>query len=141
MNIKMKSIKLMEGMKMDNKIVVVDDEEDNIELVRAVLSSKGFEIITFTNGKSTIGYLEGCDELPKLLILDMRMPEMSGIDVCRELRKNRKFDSLKIVFFTASSDLDSNLLKSYGVIGFIYKPFDINQLVEQVRKYVKMTVA
>ena len=123
---------------MGNKIVVVDDEEDNIELVRAVLSGKGFEVITFSNGKIAVGYLEGCSELPDLLVLDMRMPEMRGINVCEELRKNHKFDSLKIVFFTASSDLDNHLLRQYDVLGFIYKPFDINQLVEQVRKYVKM---
>jgi len=123
---------------MGNKIVVVDDEEDNIELARAVLSAKGFEVITFNNGKTAIGYLEGCSELPELLILDMRMPEMSGIDVCEELRKNPKFGRLKIVFFTASSDLDGELLRRFSVLGFIYKPFDIKKLVEQVRKYIQM---
>jgi CheY-like chemotaxis protein len=128
----------MEVMKMDNKIVVVDDEEDNIELARAVLSSKGFEVVTFTSGKSAVGYLEGCEKLPALFVLDMRMPEMSGVNVCEELRKNHKFDSLKIVFFTASSDLDTDLLRKYKVLGFIYKPFDIKQLVEQVRKYADM---
>lgn len=121
----------------NNKILVVDDEEDNIELVRAVLCSKGFEIISFTNGRNALGYLEGCNDLPDLMILDMRMPEMSGIDVCERIRKNKKLDSLKIVFFTASSDLDSNLLKKYNVLGFVYKPFDINQLVAQIKNYIK----
>ena len=91
----------------------------------------------FTSPEAAMNVLKA-GYLPDLLILDMRMPEMSGIDVCEELRKNPKFGRLKIVFFTASSDLDGELLRRFSVLGFIYKPFDIKKLVEQVRKYIQM---
>jgi len=119
------------------KIMVVDDESDNIELMNIILSKNGFEPITFTSPVKALDTLKG-GVWPELLILDMRMPEMSGIDVCTELRKDSKFDNLRIVFFTASSDLDVDLLRRHRVLGFIYKPFSINELIAQIRKYIAM---
>lgn len=120
-----------------SKIMVVDDEPDNIELMNIILSKHGFEPILFTNPVKAFDVLKG-GLWPDLLILDMRMPEMSGIDFCTELRKDSKFDNLKIAFFTASSDLDIELLHKHKVLGFIYKPFSINELVEQINKYLKV---
>jgi len=119
------------------KIMVVDDEPDNIELMNIILVKHGFEPVTFSSPIKALDALENGVK-PDLLILDMRMPEMSGIDVCNELRKDPKFDDLKIAFFTASSDLDVELLHRHKVLGFIYKPFSINELVAQINKYVNM---
>ena len=120
-----------------SKIMVVDDESDNIELMKIILSKHGFEPILFTNPVEALNALKG-GVWPDLLILDMRMPEMSGTDLCLELRKDHKFDKLKIVFFTASNDLSQELLHTYGVRGFIYKPFNINELIKQVNTYLAM---
>lgn len=120
-----------------NKVLVVDDTFDTIELMRIVLSSHGFEPITFTSPNKAFEYLKN-NALPDLLILDMRMPEMNGTEFCDELRKDHKFDHLKIVFFTASSDLDHELLTKHHVLGFVYKPFDIKGLVKQINDYIAM---
>ena len=120
-----------------SKIMVVDDEPDNIELMNIILTKHGFEPVLFTSPTKAFSALKGGIR-PDLLILDMRMPEMSGIDFCTELRKDAQFDGLKIAFFTASSDLDTELLKRYKVLGFIYKPFSINELIEQINKYLRM---
>jgi two-component system response regulator VicR len=120
-----------------SKIMVVDDEPDNIELMKIILSKHNFEPILFTNPVEALNALKG-GVWPDLLILDMRMPEMSGTDLCSELRKDHKFDKLKIAFFTASSDLSQELLHKYNVRGFIYKPFNINELVKQVNTYLDM---
>ena len=120
-----------------NKIMVVDDTLDTIELMRIILSTHGFEPITFTSPNKAFEYLKNND-LPDLLILDMRMPEMNGTEFCDELRKNKKFDHLKIAFFTASNDLDHALLTKHHVLGFVFKPFDIKSLVKQINDYVAM---
>jgi two-component system sensor histidine kinase/response regulator len=117
--------------------MVVDDEPDNIELMKIILSKHGFDPVVFTNPIEALNALKN-GALPDLLILDMRMPEMSGTDFCLELHKDSRFDDLKIVFFTASSDLSQELLHKYNVRGFIYKPFNINELVKQVNTYLAM---
>ena len=122
-----------------SKIMVVDDEPDNIELMKIILSKHGFEPIVFTNPLEAMKTLKG-GVWPDLVILDMRMPEMSGTDFCLELRKDPKFDSLRIAFFTASNDLSQELLHQYKVLGFIYKPFNITEMVAQINKYLAMNI-
>jgi len=117
--------------------MVVDDEPDNIELMKIILSKHSFEPILFTKPVEALKALKS-GVWPDLLILDMRMPVMSGTDFCIELRKDSKFDKIKIVFFTASSDLDDELLRKYGARGFIYKPFNINELIQQINKFLAM---
>ncbi|HYD02973.1 MAG TPA: response regulator [Alphaproteobacteria bacterium] len=118
-----------------HNIMIVDDEPDNIELMKIILSKHGFNPITYTNPVEAFNTLKR-GNLPDLLILDMRMPEMSGTDFCTELRKDPKFNNLKIAFFTASNDLNDDLLHKYNVLGFIYKPFNINELIAQINKYL-----
>jgi CheY-like chemotaxis protein len=125
---------------MTKNIMVVDDTVDNIELMHTILSMNGFNPTTFTNPLDAMSALKKMEQLPDLLILDMRMPNLSGVEFCTELRKDTKFDKMRIVFFTASSDLDKTLLDKYHVLGFIYKPFDIKGLVDQVTRYSEMNI-
>lgn len=120
-----------------SRIMVVDDEIDTVTLLDAILEINGFESITFTSAKEALEELNH-GKLPDLLLLDMRMPEISGPDFCEKVRKTEKLKKLKIVFFTASSDLDKSLLEKHGVLGFIFKPFDNDQLVQDINKYVKL---
>ena len=121
---------------MAKKIMVVDDEEDILELVRVVLESSGFEVQAFVDANKALAKLEG-GECPDLLILDIRMPKISGYDFCKRVRENKKLDSLKIAVFTASSNLGQSFLElNHNVIGFISKPFDNKRLVEDVKKYL-----
>ena len=118
-----------------HKIMVVDDEPDNIELMKIILSKHGFEPMLFTNPLEAMSTLKK-GKIPDLLILDMRMPGLSGIDFCAELHKTSKFNKLKIVFFTASNELGNDILTKHGAIGFIYKPFNIPELISQINKFL-----
>ena len=120
---------------MAKKIMVLDDESNTVELVKAVLEIGGFEVLPFTEPNAALEHLEKGD-LPDLMLLDMRMPAISGPDLCDKLAQNPKFRELKIVFFTASSDFDRGLLQKHGVKGFIFKPFDNDGLVAEVKKYL-----
>ncbi|MEA3514745.1 MAG: response regulator [Nanoarchaeota archaeon] len=121
---------------MAKKIMVVDDEQDILELVKVILESEGFEVRAFINAKEALAELEK-GNCPDLLILDIRMPQISGYDFCKIVRKNKKLDSLKIAVFTASSNLGQSFLElNHNVIGFISKPFDNKKLVSDVKKYL-----
>ena len=121
---------------MVKKIMVVDDEQDILELVKVILESQGFEVNAFINAKEALTELETKD-CPDLLILDIRMPNISGYDFCKIVRKNKKLDNLKIAVFTASSNLGQSFLElNHNVIGFISKPFDNKKLVSDVNKYL-----
>ena len=121
--------------------MVVDDEQDILELVKVILESQGFEVHAFINAKEALSELETGDS-PDLLILDIRMPQISGYDFCKIVRKNKKLDNLKIAVFTASSNLGQSFLElNHNVIGFISKPFDNKKLVSDVKKYLGISKA
>ena len=83
------------------KILVVDDEPDILEFIRYNLQKEGFQVVTAKDG------LEGLEmakkENPHLIILDIMMPDMDGIEVCRELRAQKEFEDTIITFLTARS--------------------------------------
>jgi len=124
---------------MAKKIMVVDDEQDILELVKVILESQGFEVRAFINAKEALSELETGD-CPDLLILDIRMPQISGYDFCKIVREKKELDNLKIAVFTASSNLGESFLElNHNVIGFISKPFDNKKLVSDVKKYLGIT--
>lgn len=117
-------------------IMVVDDTPDILEITKAVLESNGFKVITFSNPEKALETIKKGNKTD-LIVLDMRMPEMNGPDFCKEVRES-KLKNLKIVYFTASSERDESLLKKYNVLGYIFKPFDNDKLVEEIKKYLEM---
>ena len=119
------------------KIMVIDDQPDTVELTKAVLEMNNFEVIAHTNPKEALEDLKKGTR-PDLIILDMRMPGLSGPDLCKLIREDREINDLKIVYFTASSDADHNLLDQYNVLGFILKPFDNEKLIDEINRYINI---
>ena len=122
---------------MGKKIMVVDDEPDTLILVKAVLEPEGFKVDDFDSSQKALDALNKGIH-PDIILLDMRMPIISGSDFCDRVFKDKKLKDLRIVFFTASSDLDKEIAKQNGAKGYIFKPFDNNELVKQVNKYLKL---
>lgn len=120
---------------MKKKVMVVDDEPDTRELMQIILESKGFDVSVFGDAHKALESLKK-GKLPDILLLDMRMPGLSGPDFCEEVRKDPKMKKLKIAFFTASTEEDKSILKKYNVLGFIFKPFDNEDLVKQINGYI-----
>ena len=123
---------------MSKKIMIIDDEPDTLSLVRAILKIEGFTVETYESSQKALEIINK-GKHPDLILLDMRMPILSGPGFCDELYKNEKNKKIKIVFFTASSDLDKTLAKKHKALGFIFKPFDNENLIKQINKYLKKT--
>jgi two-component system sensor histidine kinase ChiS len=120
---------------MGKIIMVVDDEPDTIELTKTVLEMNGFKVLAFTDSQEALNALKK-DPLPDLIALDMRMPQVSGPDFCKKVRSDPRTKNLKIVFFTASSGRDNEAVEKYGALGYIFKPFDNDQLIKDINKYL-----
>ena len=118
---------------MAKKIMVVDDEQDIVELVNVILRAKGFDVITFNNAREAWAELKK-GNIPDLVLLDIRMPGMSGNDFCEKVASDKRLKDMKIIVFTASIDLGVAFKEMNNVAGFIAKPFDNNELVKNVNK-------
>ena len=116
--------------------MVVDDEENLVELVKAILEQGGFEVIGVNSGRECLEKLK--EVKPDLILMDMMMPLMSGREATEKIRANPKTKNLKIAFLTIArfSEVGKETLKKLNVSDYITKPFDNYELVRRVKKLV-----
>ncbi|MFK7979593.1 MAG: response regulator transcription factor [Saprospiraceae bacterium] len=121
------------------KILVVDDEPDILEFVKYNLKKEGFSVSTAENGLA--GLEEARQVKPDLIILDIMMPEMDGVEVCRQLRSESLFDNTVIAFLTAR-DEDYSQIAALDVGGddYITKPIRPRVLVSRVNALLRRSV-
>lgn len=117
---------------MNEKIMVVDDDQDICEVIQVLLSSEGYNVIEASNGKEA---LELVDDDIDLIILDVMMPEMNGYQACVLLREKTK---APILFLTAKGqDSDKTLGFSSGGDDYLTKPFSYNELNGRVKALLR----
>jgi len=116
---------------MAKKILVVDDEPGFVELLTGILAAKGYAVSSASDGRQAITMVN--KDMPGLIILDIKMPHMSGYDVCRILRDNRSFKDIPIIMLTAMAELDNvKTGMSLGAVSYISKPFEQNTLLAMI---------
>ena len=120
---------------MMKKILIVDDEADIIEILQFVLESNGYECITAFDGEEGLKLAREAN--PDLIILDVMMPKMNGYKISRLLKYDAKYKNIPILMLTArSQDTDKALGEETGADEYITKPFQIENIVETVNKYL-----
>jgi DNA-binding response OmpR family regulator len=121
---------------MKTKILVVDDEPDALELIEANLKSAGYEAISASNGQEALAKARVSQ--PALVILDVMLPEVDGLEVCKILRHDPKTASLPIIMLTArTAEIDRILGLELGADDYITKPFSPRELVLRVKNLLK----
>jgi DNA-binding response OmpR family regulator len=119
-------------------ILLVDDEPHIIELARLYLEREGFRIITAGDGKSALAAIT--DHKPALMVLDLMMPEMDGIEVTRTLRGEK--NPIAIIMLTArDEDIDKILGLELGADDYLTKPFNPRELVARVKAILRRSEA
>lgn len=124
------------GMNGDKKILIVDDEDDILEFLEYNLKNEGYEVATAINGKEAI--LTAIKFQPDLILLDIMMPEMDGIEVCNQLRKLDDFKNTVIAFLTARNE-DYSQIAGFdaGADDYITKPIKPKVLSKRIEALLK----
>ncbi len=113
------------------RLLVVDDEKDFVTVVAARLELSGFEVIKAFGGKE--GLEKAYAEKPDAIILDVRMPEMDGFDVCRRLKMDENCKEIPVIMLTGKSDPeDVKISKEIGADAYFIKPFDLDTLLYEI---------
>lgn len=120
------------------KILIVDDEEHIIELLKFNLLNAGYEILTANNGIDAVKIAKA--EKPNLLLLDLMLPGIDGFDVCKEIKRNNEMKSTSIIMLTAKGEeLDKILGLELGADDYITKPFSVRELLARVKAVLRRT--
>jgi DNA-binding response OmpR family regulator len=113
------------------KIVIVEDDADILFTVSIILRDAGYEVTSLT---SAAGVAEATHELPDLYILDKRMPDADGLDLCRHLRNKAETKDIPVIIISASPKFGSPAMKA-GASAFLAKPFQMAKLLDLVDKH------
>jgi len=118
---------------MTQKILVVDDEAEIVRLVRAYLERAGFAVVTASEGRQALAVFR--HERPNLVVLDLNLPGMDGLDVCRALRRD---SDVPIIMLTARIEETDRLIGlELGADDYIVKPFSPREVVARVRTVLR----
>ncbi|MDP3790990.1 MAG: response regulator transcription factor [Candidatus Omnitrophota bacterium] len=124
-------------MGLDKKILLVDDEEGYLSLIKDALEVRGFEVATATSAIEA--GLELAGKKPDMILMDIRMPGINGMQACSAIKKNSATVNIPIIAVSAVSD-DHSIKEAYkaGVSDYFIKPIDIEKLVKRIREILKV---
>jgi len=118
------------------RILIVDDEPDILEILQYNLNSEGYQVKTAKNGRQAINLANHW--MPHLVLLDVMMPEMDGIEACEELRKNKNLQNLIIIFLSARGEDFSQVAGlEAGADDYITKPIKPKVLISKVKAILR----
>lgn len=122
------------------RILVADDQPANIQVVGSMLGKQGYEIVPAPDGPTTLKRL--ALRQPDLILLDVLMPGMDGVEVCRKIRENAEWKDIPIIFLSAADDkeLIVRALEAGGV-DYVTKPFNYAEMLSRVRTHLALKLA
>ncbi len=124
---------------MTSKVFIVEDEPDLRDTLTYNFENEGFTVKSFSNGESFLKSL--AKNKPNLVILDLMLPGISGLDVCRELRSDDNFNDIAVVMLTAKSEeIDRIVGFELGADDYVTKPFSVRELILRVKVLLKKRV-
>jgi len=120
-----------------NRILIVDDQQQNLYLMKTMLEKHGYQVLEATNGAEALEI--GKTNLPDVIISDILMPVMDGFSLCQEWMKDEALRNIPFVFYTATytDPKDEELALSLGAARFIVKPVEVEEFVSIVEQVVK----
>ena len=119
------------------RILVVDDQPINIKLLQRKFERQGMEVFVAYDGRECLRIVE--DSVPDLILLDIMMPEMDGIETCQRLKENPATETIPIIFITAKASKEGKLEGlDAGAVDYITKPIDLDETLARVRTQLRL---
>ncbi|MCM8804785.1 MAG: response regulator transcription factor [Candidatus Omnitrophica bacterium] len=117
-------------------IAIVEDEKDILNLISLHLKKSGFNVKEFQNGKDFLNYLK--NDIPNLIILDLMLPDIDGLEICKYLKKEIKYSNIPTIILTAKGEeVDKILGLELGADDYITKPFSIKEVIARVKAVLR----
>ena len=121
---------------MKAKILVVDDEPDALELIDYNLRGAGYQVFTAPNGNRAIELAQR--HIPDLIVLDLMLPEIDGLEICKILRRNSETENIPIIMLTAKADeIDRVIGLEVGADDYVTKPFSPRELTLRIKNILR----
>jgi two-component system alkaline phosphatase synthesis response regulator PhoP len=121
---------------MSTRILVVEDDPDIADLVARYLTKAGFDVDRASNGRNALQII--VDEVPALIVLDLMLPEIDGLEICRHIRANPRTAVVPVIMLTARAEESERIVGlELGADDYIAKPFSPNELVARVRALLR----
>lgn len=121
---------------MNEEIAIIEDEQDILELIAVTMKKAGFHAKKFSMGRDFLNYLD--KNIPDLLILDLMLPDMDGLDICKNIRQNPKTHPLPVIILTVKGDeMDKVIGLELGADDYITKPFSPRELIARVKAVLR----
>lgn len=123
-------------MNTKKRILIIEDEEQMVEMLKIRLEANNYEVISTHDGKQGLEMAQ--KQNPDLIILDLMIPKMDGFKVCGLLKKDARYARIPIVMFTArAQESDKRMGKEVGADAYITKPFEPKALLEKIEELLK----
>lgn len=117
------------------KILVVDDDQGTTKLLEYILSKQGYDVISVNNSSDTLPVALAHD--PNLILLDLMMPSVDGLEVCRHLRAEPQFANIPIIFFTSVGEIEKKVAAfGSGASDYIVKPIHPQELQIRIKALI-----
>jgi phosphate regulon transcriptional regulator PhoB len=121
---------------MSKRILIVEDEQDLVRLLKYNLDKEGFRVNTVSDGSLVLAEMRR--EEPDLLVLDLMLPGMDGLEICRQIRRHDRYSFIPILMLTARSDeADRVVGLEIGADDYVTKPFSMRELIARVRALLR----
>ena len=115
------------------KILVIDDDEDMVEMLQLILTSRGYKVLASPNGAF---FSEMSKDMPDLILLDVLLSGEDGREICQRLKSSDQTRHIPVILFSAHSNLSNATASRYGADEFLSKPFDLDELLDIVKKHL-----
>ena len=112
------------------KVLVIDDDKDLLDIVKSLLTKRGFDVETDDNWQN--GFEKIREFEPQIILLDVFLSGIDGLDICKQLKSNQLTSHIPIVIFSAYPRIAESAIYEYDADDFIAKPFEVNDLVAKM---------
>lgn len=116
------------------KILILDDDKDNLDILSFILTDTGYDVKLLSSGDTIFDEIEIYQ--PDLILMDVRLAGLDGREICRSIKENQLTNAVPVILVSATFDLAGSMDGPGAPNGYITKPYDLDYLLDSVKKYM-----